>query len=329
MLVLFLVSVQSGLGYLPPGSGGLEIRTRGVVVRSSLAEQLTELRHDELRHEEASKKVVKKENATTMDLTSVAATVAAISALGMVLPTETLEMAALAAVSAGYAASRNDTGVGELVRALGRLGESTVRKGLETAFGEPEVATKPTVVEVTKPMPVPFVMPPTTTTTTTTPVVVDERKRPPKRPLRARDASVERAAARRELDQVDAEERDLRRSETQLRAALAARHTHLTIDESQLTTLSQALDGIAVVRSTFRASQAMTPAAERELQALEAQLRQRQADVRALQYDADPYAARARVVSALSAIQFDLDNLARRRAYARSRLARASIVVVG
>mmetsp|Transcript_7505 Transcript_7505/g.24756 ORF Transcript_7505/g.24756 Transcript_7505/m.24756 type:complete len:383 (+) Transcript_7505:4-1152(+) len=358
---------------------------RQVAVWSSLAEQLAELRLEEEAKrapkeasvtppplapppkEEASlappKEASLGKNET--DVASLAATVAAIGALGLVLPTESLELAALAAAASGYwAVSRDDAAVGELVRTLGRLGESTVRKGLETAFGPPATpassdadgeATRDAApdaagdVERTEPKGVQKKVNEVQQT-----VAVDEKtqqsdhqhdkvvvvrdravsdarrggrldgasssssSRRPSRPLRPRDAYLERRAATRELKAVDEAERLLRASETELRAVLAEKKAPVVEDQEDV--LRQALDGIDVVRSTFRASRAATPAAERELHNLEKELRRRQASLRASKDDPKKEA------KALQAIHHQLDDLARRRTNARARLASASVV---
>lgn len=262
-----------------------------------------------------------------VDMSSLAAAVAGLSTLGLLIPATDLELATVVAVSAGYAATQNDTSVGELVRAVGRLGESTLRKGLDATFGEPTdsgpelVNATIEVFEATKEELPPSPPPPRLT------------KRLSSRPLDAKTAAGLRDEARRELERIEASERELRLLETRLRAARREKRVakERTVEKPDHAKLGLAIESLERVKSTLNSH--ITPHApprnlDKGLDLFEMQLRDRETHVRASLDEADLDTRRKRQERALEELSHQLRILDMRRKAARAKLARASVCLV-
>lgn len=234
------------------------------------------------------------------------------------VPATDLELAAVVAVSAAYAASRNDTSVGELLRAVGRLGESTVRKGLNATFGPPTSTTlqaQPSMPLPKQPQPIEVSRP---------------RREVPPRPLDARSAAAVRAEARRELEAVSIAERDLRLFETQLRAAVARKAKRTSSPPCDHEALGVAIRSLDNVKATLNseATDNMARDLRNGLDKFESKLRHRQTQLRAILYDADHDAHAKRREQALANLNHELKILTARRQAATAKLAQASVCLV-
>jgi len=336
------------------------VRKSVSLCKSSLAEQLTELRleNEQIQTVEEDKEFDKvlsklsiedeqvetndKQENKELDVSSLAAAVAAVAALGVIVPATDLELAALAAASAGYAISRNDTNLSGLVRSLGRLGESTVRMGLDVAFPKNQKSSLQAAVVATSrggyrdlaedDVLNDMTLPPAKSFTEKQ---IPTKKNVPRIP-RPREAITICEEARIELERIASLERELRERETQLRAALATKPRPAPkappglLDQSPR--LEKALEGLANLRTATRMIEQESATKEKlniQLQQLEQQFRARQVELRTAIYDVRAHSeSRQRIQNALNNVQEELNLLTKRRGAARERLARASAILL-